>query len=123
MSRTNDDHDIEAFALHELMERVRSYVAAGRRYADMSDHDLLGCWEQYFWAFMVNPSPKMTCAFESFDAERELRGLKEPEVRFSRRDRARIHRNIREAAANPEVRAQIAADYEEFRRQWHRPGN
>jgi hypothetical protein len=119
MSTPNDDYDIEALALHDLMERVRNYLAAGRRYADMSDYDLLGCWEQYFRAFMVSPSPEMTCAFECFDSERELRGLKEPEVRFSRRDRARMHRNIREAAANPEVQARIAADYEEFRRQWH----
>ena len=123
MSRPNDNYDIEAFALHDLMERVRNYLAAGRRHARLSDYHLLGCWEQYFWAFMVNPSPEMTCAFESLDSERELRGLKEPEVRFSRRDRARMHRNIREAAANPEVRARIAADYEEFRRQWHGPGH
>jgi hypothetical protein len=123
MSRPNDDYDIEAFALHDLMERVRDYLAAGRRHANLSDHDLLGYWEQYFWAFMVNPSPELTASFEGLDAERELRGLRAPEVRFSQRDRARIHRTIREAAACPEVRARIAADYEEFRRQWHGPGH
>jgi len=118
MSRPNDEFDIEAFALHDLMERVRNYLAAGRRHASISDSLLLFTWEQYCWAFMVNSSPECTDAFEGLDAERELRGLKAPEVRFTKRDRARIHRNIREAAANSDVRARIAADYEEFRREW-----
>ena len=123
MKHPTDDCDIEAFALHDLMERVRNYLAAGRRNADLSDGHLLGYWERYFWAFMVHPSPNITEAYESFDAERELRGLKAPDVRFSKRDRLRIHRNIREAAACPEVQARIAADYEEFRRQWHASSN
>lgn len=123
MKRPSDDFDIEAFALHDLMESVRNYLAAGRRHASLSDHDLLGTWEQVYWAFMVTPSPECTVSFEALDAERELRGLKVPEVRFSKRDRACIHRNIREAAASPEVRARIAADYWEFHRQWRGPGN
>ncbi len=123
MSRTNDLYDIEAFALHDLMERVRDYLAAGRRHANVSDARLLAIWEDYHWSFLVHPSSENTDRYESIDAERELRGLRAPEVRFSRSDRARIHRNIREAAANPEVRARIAADYEEFRRQWHGPGH
>lgn len=123
MSRPHDNYDIEAFALHDLMERVRNYLAAGRRYADVCDAILRDDWARAYWTFMVFPSPQSTELFEDLDSERELRGLNEPEVRFSRRDRARMHRNIREAAANPEVRARIAADYEEFRRQWHGPVN
>jgi hypothetical protein len=123
MSRSDDENTYEAFALHDLMERVRDYLAAGRRHANVSDGRLLGIWEDCYWSFLVYPSPASTERYESIDAERELRGLRAPEVRFSRSDRARIHRNIREAAANPEIRARIAADYEEFRRQWHGPGN
>lgn len=123
MTKFEFDDDFEAFAFHELMERVRSYLIAGRAHANLKDYELLGQWESSYWSFMVYPSPRNTARFEAFDAERELRNLKAPTVRFSPRDRARIHRNIREVAANPQVRAQIAADYEEFCRQWHQPGN
>lgn len=123
MSKFEYDDDFETFALHDLMERVRNYIAAGRRHAEFSDRVLLGFWESAFCSFMVHPSPQNTDRYEALDAERELRGLKPPNVVFSRRERARIHRTIREAAACPEVRARIAADYEEFRQHWHRPGH
>lgn len=123
MTRCDAAFGIEAFALHDLMERVRNYLAAGRRYADVCDAILRDDWVRSYRTFMLFPSPEATALFEDLDAERELRDLREPEVYFNRLDRARMHRNIREAAACPEVQARIAADYEEFRRQWHGASN
>lgn len=73
-----DETDILAYLRHQDLERRRSYVAQGRRFAALAPGDLETAWAEAFVAMCLHGDPSRVRDIDDLTAEIGLRGQPVP---------------------------------------------
>ena len=79
MNRDDDaETDILAYLRHQDLERRRTYVAEGRRFATLAPDDLETAWAEAFVAMCLHGDPSRVRDIDDLTAEIGLRGRPVP---------------------------------------------
>ena len=106
---------LEPLMLHYEVCKTYWYVTSGRRYADLAEEVLNGCWVSA-WRDLHLRLKRSTCVeYAYLSAELRLRGLARPDHLITDDDREGAMMRLAEVVAYPEVERLLLDDLNRFR--------
>jgi hypothetical protein len=111
-----------SFLAHVEMKNVERYIARGRCFARLSDHDLDSDWITAWRKTLLDPEPHpLNADHDALCAELHLRGRPYPTRLIDKEERREIRARIVPLYAAPELQAELEDQLREFFKSWGRP--
>ena len=119
--QTNDL--LQAFVASEELDTAAGYVAAGRRYAGLSDSVLERTWASAYMGYYLQGQRHRWIDCLDAEGELTLRGLSRPEHLVPPEARKRIAVRIRKIGCLPEIWRALRLHFQDFMRRRREPAN
>jgi hypothetical protein len=114
---------LRAFAANEHLDIAAGYVAAGRRYAGLSDGVLERTWASAYVGYYLKGQRHRWADCRDAQGELTLRGLPRPMRLIPAKARKRIAARMSKFMCRPEVTRDLQAQLQDFLRRRREPAN